>query len=372
MGLFRLLFRLIRALLYLALLLAVIPFAGFVYGYATTGLQDTTPLPGVAEGAPSPELAQRVRASIPGYRDLGNAFMTYPEWSTIHAARDYANFLRTNRESGFPYFSYVGRYWQEYAVVSQTESSLGAGFSNRHLLLLNGAIHSIQYVVQGVYELTVGNVTGWTSGRPLAVDTYQAGVAAEYAAFVGSNPWYRFPFAQKRAGLLDIEPALIDDLIRTYERKAAFAFADTANQAAADQVAKAFGAAAAPADIHVWARGPVASAIAGEPGTRLELDLGADGAVFSLRRGRALTDMVPRLVASGVSFVEIGGGDEILVTVLSSNEITAPDGTRKLFSHRIPAEPSLRRTAFRVAVRQLHEVLPALAATDVRLEHIYD
>ena len=42
--------------------------------------------------------------------------------------------------------------------------------------------------------------------------------------------------------------------------------------------------------------------------------MSAEGTVFVTKRYQVFTDMIPRLIAKGVSFVEIGGNDEILVT----------------------------------------------------------
>ncbi|MER8451494.1 hypothetical protein NKG60_16000 [Mesorhizobium sp. M1428] len=109
-----------------------------------------------------------------------------------------------------------------------------------------------------------------------------------------------------------------------------------------------------------------------EPDTLLERDLGADGTVFVTRRYQVFTDMIPRLIGKGVSFVEIGGNDEIMVTMLSNDEINVPEGARALFSYPLPAEPSTRRTGLTVAVRKLHLVLPALMTAGARLEHVYD
>jgi hypothetical protein len=81
--------------------------------------------------------------------------------------------------------------------------------------------------------------------------------------------------------------------------------------------------------------------------------------------------MIPRLVDKGVSFVEIGGNDEVLVTVTSSAAITAPEGSRALFSHAVPVASDTRRTALSVAVRKLHTVLPTLAKAGAKLERIY-
>ena len=152
----------------------------------------------------------------------------------------------------------------------------------------------------------------------------------------------------------------------------------TIKQGYADLITSALAASSPPAflDIHVWgtgdAPGAVQTAIAGEPNTTLEKDLAAEGAVFVTKRYQVFTDMIPRLISKGMRFVEIGGNDEILVTVLSNDEIALPQGARLVFGYQLPAEPSVRRTGLTVAVRQLHTVLPALTAAGVRLEHVYD
>jgi len=171
-----------------------------------------------------------------------------------------------------------------------------------------------------------------------------------------------------------VQPAPGDSSVRTGERKLAFGLADTIKQAYADLITKALAATSDPAllDIHVWAKGPVGEATRDEADTLLERDFGADGTVFVTKRYQVFTQMIPRLIDRGISFVEIGGNDEIMVTVLSPAEVTAPEGARALFSYPLPADPETRRTGLTVAVRKLHTVLPALAKAGARLEHVYD
>jgi len=100
--------------------------------------------------------------------------------------------------------------------------------------------------------------------------------------------------------------------------------------------------------------------------------MGADGAVFITKRYQVFTEMIPRLIDKDVTFVEIGGNDEIMVTVLSPADVAAPEGARALFSYPLPADPATRRIGLTVAVRKLHTVLPALVKAGARLEHVYD
>ena len=102
-------------------------------------------------------------------------------------------------------------------------------------------------------------------------------------------------------------------------------------------------------DIHVWAKGPVAEATRNEPDTALERNMDADGTVFVTKRYQVFTDMIPRLIAKGVTFVEIGGNDEIMITVLGKDAITAPAlakrCARAVLAHHGAAAPTPRSAA---------------------------
>ncbi|MER9253258.1 hypothetical protein NKI59_15815 [Mesorhizobium sp. M0598] len=375
MFLFRWLKRIIKAILWLVVIVVLIPIAGLAYGFLTTPSLDTTPLPGVTEGAPPKALADKVRAEIPGYqRPEESTFLTYPEWAIVYSAREYAGFVDKNQPSGFPYLSYIGRFWQDYAMVIRASSTYKFNLDKHQMLVVIGTSHTIEHAIQWAYENTIGRVTEATAGKRTAVDIYQAKVAADYAGFLDQVPWYQFPYAEKRAGLFAVQPAADDSAVRTSERKLAFGLADTIKQGYADLIKSALAATTDPAllDIHVWAKGPVSEVTRNEPDTLLERELGADGTVFVTRRYQVFTDMIPRLIDKGVSFVEIGGNDEIMVTMLSNDEINVPEGARTLFSYPLPAEPSTRRTGLTVAVRKLHIVLPALMTAGARLEHVYD
>lgn len=370
----RLLRRIARWLIVIVVIVLAIPVLGLAYGFLTTDAIEHTPLPGIVESAPPQALAARLRAEIPGYqRPEESTYLTYPEWAIVYAAREYAGFVKENRESAFPYWAYIGRFWQDYATVIRATSDAPFNFANHQMIAVIGVSHTIEHAIQWAYENTVGRITEWTSRRRIGVDLYQADVAAEYAAFLDQVPWYQFPYAEKRAGLMAVARAPGEDHVRTGERKLAFGLADTIKQGYADLIKSALAATSDPAflDIHVWAKGPVAAALAGEPDTTIEKDLGADGVVFVTKRYQVFTDMIPRLIAKGVSFVEIGGNDEILLTVLSNDALDVPPGTRLLFGYQLPAEPTVRRSGLTVAVRQLHTVLPALAGQS-RLEHVYD
>ena len=371
----RILWKAIRAVLIVIAVIVAIPILGFAYGWLTTELVDQIALPGVAENAPQAGVAATLRNEIEGYqRPEESTYLTYPEWAIVYAAREYAGFVAENRESGFPYWAYIGRFWQDYATVVRASSAYPFNFSNHLMLVVIGTSHTIEHAIQSVYENTVGRLTEFASGAPTPQDRYQAVAAAEYAAFLDQVPWYRFPYAEQRAGLWETPSEAGAARLRSWERKTAFGLSYTIKQAYADLIKSGLATTtdAAFLDIIVWAQGPVAEAINGEPDTELLRDLGDNGAVFVTKRYQVFTEMIPRLIERGLTFVEIGGNDEILLTVLSNDEVDAPAASRALFAYQLPAQPAVRRTGIAASVRQLHEILPVLAGTGARLEHVYD
>jgi hypothetical protein len=369
--------RLLVTLVALVVLIALTPIAGLAYGFLTTGdVELTQPLPPTAEAGPSPNVKATLDNEVAGYRrPEESTFLTYPEWAIVYAAREYAAFVDREFPSRFPYWAYAGRFWQDYALMIRASAGYPFNFGNHLMLVVIGTSHTIELAIQSIYENTVGRLTEAAAfWEPAPEDRYQAEAAAEYAAFLDQVPWYRFPYAEKRAGLWAVEPADGAAAIRSWERKLGFGASYSIKQGYAALIASGLSATsdAAFLDIHVWATGPVALAIADEPDTSLERDFGVDGAAFVTRRYQVFTEMIPCLIGRGVRFVEIGGNSLIFATFLVEAAAALPEAGQVLFSYRLPAEPETRRVGIALPVAGLHEALPALDAAGAKLEHVYD
>lgn len=368
---------LLKTVLVVVVVVVLIPVAGLAYGFLTTDSVELRPYrPPTAEAGPSPQVAASLLVEIPGYRRAEEStFLTYPEWAIVYAAREYAELVSRAFPSAFPYWAYTGRFWQDYALMIRASSAYPFNFENHLMLTVIGTSQTVENGVQSLYENIVGRITEAFAGyEQVPEDEYQARAAADYAAFLDQVPWYEFPYAEKRAGLLAAGTAAGLASVRSWERKAGFGLAYSVKQAYAGLIRQGLSATSDPAllDIYVWATGPVADAIEGEADTTLERDLGADGAVFRTARYQVFTEMVPRLVERGVRFVEIGGNRLIFLTVLYEEDLAAPEGAQLLFDYPLPARREVRRAGLALEVASLHEVLPALAAGGAVLEHVYD
>jgi hypothetical protein len=96
-------------------------------------------------------------------------------------------------------------------------------------------------------------------------------------------------------------------------------------------------------------------------------------ALTVIPRFQGFTDVVPGLVRQGVSFVEIAGNNEIMLTAFAPRDwvYDLPQG-RFLFAMEYLTDPSLNRIAVTMPVEELDEVLLGLEERGVRLEHIFD
>lgn len=367
----RLLKFLLKTALAIVVAVALVPVLGLAYGFMTTsGAELRRP----AE-APQPPAVAAALAGIEGYRrPEESTFLTYPEWAIVYQARDYAELVSRAFPSAFPYWAYTARFWQDYALMIRAASAYPFNVQNHLMLVVIGTSQTIENAVQSLYENTMGRVSEAVAGEPVPEDRYQAEAAADYAAFLDQVPWYLFPYADKRAGLFAVAAEGGLGAFRSWERKLGFGLAYSIKQGYAALIKQGLAATsdAALLDIHVWATGPVAAAVAGEPDTAVVADFGADGAVFVTRRYQVFTEMIPRLIEKGVRFTEIGGNRLIFVTVLYEDDLAAPDGVQVLFDHALPALPETRRAGLAVEVGRLHEAVPALAAGGAMVEHVYD
>ncbi|MBO6901488.1 MAG: hypothetical protein JJ864_09080 [Rhizobiaceae bacterium] len=366
--------RLLAILVTILAIIVAIPLAGLGYGYLTT--EPVTVAPPAPASDSAARISARLGSEIAGYkRPEVSTFLTYPEWAIVYAAREYAGLVADASPRAFPYWAYIGRFWRDYALMVRATADYGFNVQNHLMLMVIGISHTVEHAVQWSYENTVGWLTELTAMfQPVPEDTYQTAVSAEYAAFLDQVPWYRFPYGEKRAGLWDTGPASGFAAIRSWERKLGFGLAYSIKQGYADLIKSGLDATseAAHLDIHVWAQGAVAAAIAGEPDTELVEEIGADGAVFVTRRYQVFTDMIPRLIERGMRFVEIGGNRIIFLTLTADEEIAAPEGTQAVFDYALPADRSMRRIGLIVPVGELHTALPELTRAGAVLEHVYD
>ena len=142
--------------------------------------------------------SERVVASTTAeyYRPYDNAYLSLPEWRIVYSADEYAATLRDSLPSHFPYSLSNQEYWRQYNQVQLLTKDSGHNNTDYETVLsVIGWSYSIENIVKGLYEHTIGRVSEWAAGdTQVPEDQYAATTAKEYADFIYDYPWYDFPF----------------------------------------------------------------------------------------------------------------------------------------------------------------------------------
>jgi hypothetical protein len=298
-----------------------------------------------------------------GYRRKeANTFFTFPEWYIVYSFEDFGHFLDSSSESQFGYLSHILGFWRSFCTINRavpaTDESLG---DVKSMIYVIGVSYSAEYAIKGFPVRT-------------PQDDYARTVLQDYAAFLYTIPWYKYPFGEKLHGLMAIS-APTPSRIRTWERDFALGAEYFIKIGYAWLIQKALDASSddEPRDImFVVATLPPAT-LAKEPRIKQVRALTPEWQLVQTPRYKDLTEIVQGLLDQGLPIAEIAGNHEILITVIAPKSATLDvKDTTELFSLDLDAKPGFRRAGLRARIDRLVDINGALKARGASIEHFYD
>ena len=170
-----------------------------------------------AAGAPAVTLPA---IDEPGYRrKLNNTFFTFPEWYIVYSFEDFGRFLDRSSESHFNYLGHIFGFWRSFCTINRAVPATGESLTEvKTMIYIIGISYSVEYAVKGFYENTIGRVFEWIRGeKRTPQDEFGRAVLQDYAAFLYTIPWYKYPFREKLDGLMAIS-APTPSSLRSWER----------------------------------------------------------------------------------------------------------------------------------------------------------
>lgn len=315
---------------------------------------------------------------IEGYpRPEESTYLTYPEWYIVYSSEEYANFLQKGRPSQFPYFSSIGQYWCGYCTVYQiTNKQYGFNAGDHLMLWVIGVSFSVENLIKGVYENTIGRLTEWvSSAEKTDEDQYAFRANQEYVAFIYDSPWFEFSFGKKLGGLWSETALGGPNLIRKWERKLILSveFGVKAIYGGLIKLASRAVYGKEPTEIYASVENVPEGLLQKEPRVKQITGLGPQAHVVAIPRYRLFTEIVPALTRQGLHFRDIAGNHEIFVTAIAPRDWTfsSQDG-EVLFVMTILTKPELKRLGIKARVKSLHAFLATLEQAGVKIEHLYD
>lgn len=348
-----------------------------------TTCMDKTDADRSGSGCPdaAPVVESRIKTElrkVKGYnRDQGQTYLTLPEWYLVYSPAEYAQYLKDNPPSGFPYFGSIRQFWGYYGDINDVTRGRYPFNGGYHtMVMVIGTSFTVENTVKGIYENTIGRITEWTSSAAMTdEDRFAAKAAQNYVDFIRVDPWYEYSFASQAFHLWTDTTFFGPNMIRKVERKLALTAGYSITAAYATVIKLGTKLAYGDADTEMLAlvRNVTPEALTGEAKVRVKERYEESYLLLSLPRYEEFRDVVLRLVRKGVRFSEIAGNGEILVTcVVPAGWKYDLSSGKALFERPILTDPSRKRIAIDAPVPMLHEILLKLMDSGVTIEHIYD
>ena len=316
-------------------------------------------------------------ASIPKYaRPEESTYLTFPEWYLVFNPQEYGQYLTSgDRPSGFPYFRSIGQFWSSYAqVYGITKRHFPFNIGDHLMEAVIGTSFTLEYLVKGVYENSIGRISEWLGGARTEEDAYAAKMAREYGDFIPTRPWFEFPFGHALGGLWSSNSFFGKHFLRKCERKFFLSFEYGAKAIYAGLIRLASHAVYGVADTEIYATLENVSAPVFEiPGVKKIRELEDGACVVSLPHYQGFTDTAPALARTGVEFRDLAGNDEILLTVVAPTEwkYDLPQGSL-LFTMEMMNTGATKRFAVQAPVHSLGAMLRAFETRGIKIEHLFD
>ena len=313
----------------------------------------------------------------PGYlRKLNNTFFTFPEWYIVYSFEDFGRFLDRSSESHFNYLGHIFGFWRSFCTINRAVPATAESLAEvKTMIYVIGVSYSAEYAIKGFYENTIGRVFEWIRGdKRTPQDEYARATLQDYAAFLYTIPWYKYPFREKLDGLMAISTPTPSPL-RTWERDFALGAEFFVKIGYASLIQKALDAGGdnEPRDIMFVVATLPPDLLAKEPRIKPVRALTPQWQLVQTPRYKAFTEIVQGLLDQGLGLAEIAGNHDILITVIAPDAAKLDiKGTTELFSLGLDAKPGFRRAGLKARIDQLVGINRDLKARGASIEHFYD
>ena len=312
-----------------------------------------------------------------GYRrKLNNTYFTFPEWYIVYSFEDFGRFLDRSSESHFGYLGHIFGFWRSFCTINRAVPASGESLAEvKTMIYVIGISYSVEYAIKGFYENTIGRAFEWIRGeKRTPQDEFGRAVLQDYAAFLYTIPWYKYPFREKLDGLLAIS-APTPSTLRSYERDFALGTEYFLKIGYASLIQKALDAGGdnEPRDIMFVVATLPPEVLSKEPRIKPLRTLTPQWQLVQTPRYKDFTEIIQGLLDKGFGLAEVAGNHDILITVMAPDAAKLDiKGTTELFSLALDARPGFRRAGLKARIDKLVDINRALKARGASIEHFYD
>lgn len=305
-----------------------------------------------------------------------SSFLTFPEWHIVYSAEEYADFLKHNKPSQFPYAKSIAQYWCSYRTVSALTKNIYKYNSDDQLMLsVIGVSYTYEYAFKGLYENTIGRVSEFLGSTDTEEDRYAAVVAHEYGYSLPHSAWYNFPFGPKLIGLWTETSFFGPHFLRKIERKFALSLEYSIKATYGWAIKNATESTYSPeaTEIYLVTEDIPTELLQKEPRIKIIKNISNETTLVSLPRYDEFNTVILKLAAQNVRILRIGDNANIMVSLIAPKEWNYHLSKGKpLFSIDVPTNSRLKKIAVNIPVVEFSSIINKLHQEKIKIEHIYD
>ncbi|MGE0561184.1 MAG: FAD-dependent oxidoreductase [Flavobacteriales bacterium] len=327
----------------------------------------------------NPYIAQNIekqRDEIKGYyREEEQTILTVPEWYLVFNPKEYADYLTAgNNPSDFPFYASIDEYWSLYDKSMKLVSK--AYPENKEyttMLKVIGVSITLEYAVKILYENTIGRLFGWFTNSQIS-DEEKTIIEAQraYSDFIYHTAWYEFQFMPWIKKVWSISNTAESNWLRKMERTLFFTFEFTFK--------------AGYAQLIEWA----AKASYEEPVTDIYLLISSNEPlqalgnvkimgtignkqIIGITRWGAFTETILTLCEQDLNILEIGGNDEIAISIIKKNkQIINFNDAELLYDSKVVTNNDVTRLVYLLPTNKLLAFVKYAKTNNIEVEHVFD
>jgi hypothetical protein len=310
-------------------------------------------------------------------RNEGQTFLTLPEWYIVFSAEEYQRHLATQAPSAFPYFRSIGQFWTLYRkVIGRTRDEYPLNTEYHVMNVVIGLSYSLENVIKGVYEGSVGRLFEWSCTGPIvacsAEDAFAADAARAYDTFVRTYPWYEFPFRERASQLWQLENNSQASRVRAVERRLYLSAEYGLKALYAGVIRKASqGAYGVEAQTtRVWLSRPAAAAL---PANAHSLGRFDNEEVLELPRYEGFRDALQAIDAEHTQLRQVAGNERIALSVVIPHAFKfRGDEAERVVRWPVLTDTKHDRALLYARVDKLLPLLSDLKTRGAAIDHVFD
>jgi hypothetical protein len=298
-----------------------------------------------------------------------------PEWYLVFNPKEYADYLVSGKNpSDFPFYASIDEYWTLY---DRSMKLVSAAYSENEeyktMLNVIGVSITMEYTAKLLYENSVGRIFSWFSnGVQSDQEKMIASAYRAYSDFIYDKAWYEFEFMPWIKRVWSVSNTAESNWFRKIERTLFFTLEFSFKACYAKLIE--WGAKATYKDPVTNIYLLVSNETSVDEATEYDILYRKDkDALISIPRWGAFTKNVLQIAETNVAVREIGGNDQIVVSIITDQNVTSDfKDAEILYESLLVTDPARERQVYLLPVARLLNFIRDAKSKGAEVEHVFD